>query len=303
MQKSTDCYKGVIVPMVTPFLENGLIDEVSSKKLINFLLQNETIPFILGTTGECTSVPADQRDVLVKILIDNKREGVPLISGVNGLAFADTVAEANKYLKWGIDAVVVTLPGYFKLTDNQVFQYFNDLANQINGDIILYNIPKMVNMSIPVEVIEKLSHKKNIIGVKDSELNEHRLEQSLEWWGKRTDFFHLVGVNKLMIKGLQLGAKGIIPSSANVQPKLYTLLYETCICGQTRSADEVFLQTEKLSKIYQKDKMLGESIASLKCILNVEGLCQPFVLKPLTKLSDAECTKIKIKYNKFLNYD
>ena len=117
MPNSTDCYKGVIVPMVTPFLENGLIDEVSSKKLINFLLQNSTIPFILGTTGECTSIPADQRDVLVKILIDNKRVGVPLISGVNGLAFTDTVAEANKYLERGIDAVVVTLPGYFKLTD------------------------------------------------------------------------------------------------------------------------------------------------------------------------------------------
>jgi 4-hydroxy-tetrahydrodipicolinate synthase len=303
MQESTECYKGVIVPMVTPFLENGLIDKTSAEKLINFLLDSGTMPFILGTTGECTSIPAEQRDVLVRILINNKREGMPLITGVNGLTFADTVAEANKYLEWGIDAVVFTLPAYFKLTDSQIFQYFNDLSEQINGNIILYNIPKTVNMSIPVEVIEKLSHKKNIIGVKDSELNEPRLEQSLESWGKRTDFFHLVGVNKLMIKGLQLGAKGIIPSSANIQPELYKTLYESCIGNQLEKANETFLQTEKLSKLYQKDKMLGESLAALKCIMSIKGMCQPFVLKPLTNLNDAEFAEIKIKYNKYLNYD
>ena len=303
MQKSTERYKGVIVPMITPFLENGMIDETSAGKLINFLVENHTVPFILGTTGECTSIPVDQRDILVKVLIDNRRENIPLISGVNGLTFADTVTEANKYLAWGMDAVVFTLPAYFKLTDDQVFHFLNDLAEQINGDIILYNIPKTVNMSIPVEVIEKLSHKKNIIGVKDSELNEPRLVQSLKIWGKRTDFFHLVGVNKLMIKGLELGAKGIIPSSANVQPKLYKTLYESCVSGQYEKAKETFLQTEKLSKIYQKDKMLGESLAALKCILASEGLCQPFVLKPLTNLSDTEFAEIKNKYNKYLSHD
>jgi 4-hydroxy-tetrahydrodipicolinate synthase len=287
MQKSTK-YKGVIVPMVTPFTENGAIDKTSAQKLINFLLENGTVPFILGTTGECASIPADQRDILVKVLIENKREKVPLISGVNGLTFADTVTEANKYLEWGIDAVVLTLPAYFKLTDDQVFHYFNDLAEQIKGDVILYNIPKTVHMSIPVEVIEKLSHKKNIIGVKDSELNEPRLIQSLEMWGQRTDFFHLVGVNKLMVKGLQLGAQGIVPSTANAAPKLYVELFKSSTGGDREKIESLYNETLEWSALYQKGRTLGESLAALKFVMSEMNLCQPYVMSPLTGLTDED---------------
>jgi 4-hydroxy-tetrahydrodipicolinate synthase len=287
MQKSTK-YKGVIVPMVTPFTAEEAIDKTSTQKLINFLLENGTVPFILGTTGECTSIPADQRDILVKVLIENKRNEIPLISGVNGLTFADTVTEANKYLEWGIDAVVLTLPAYFKLTDDQVFHYFNDLAEQIKGDVILYNIPKTVHMSIPVEVIEKLSHKKNIIGVKDSELNEPRLIQSLEMWGQRTDFFHLVGVNKLMVKGLQLGAQGIVPSTANAAPKLYVELFESSTEGDREKIESLYNETLEWSALYQKGRTLGESLAALKFVMSEMNLCQPYVMSPLTGLTDED---------------
>ncbi len=302
MLQMNNSYHGVMVPMVTPFLENGLIDESSAGKLINFLLDNETTPFILGTTGECTSIPTKERDVLVKMLLSLRRDKKPFIAGVNGLTFKETVLEANKYLDWGIDAVVLTLPAYYDLSDDQIFHFFNDLAAQIQGDIILYNIPKVVNMSIPLDVVERLSHKKNIIGIKDSEMNEKRLEKSLQLWAMRKDFFHLVGVNKLMIRGLQLGSKGIIPSSGNIQPRLYKIIYESCIAGDVTKAEEAFHETEKLSILYQNGKMLGESLAALKCILAVEGLCKPFVSKPLTNLSGQECIEIKNNYRKFLNH-
>ena len=288
--------------MVTPFLEDGIVDIKSAKKLIKFFLENDTIPFILGTTGECTSIPLNQREVLVKILIENKYVNVPLITGVNGLTFADTITEANKYLNWGIDAVVITLPAYFKLTDEQIYGYFKDLSEHINGDIILYNIPKTVNMSIPIDVVDRLSYEENIIGIKDSELNEARLIESLKMWSTRNDFFHVVGVNKLIIKGLELGSKGIIPSSANIQPQLYNKLYKCCMNGEHRTAYEAYIETEKLSRTYQKDKTLGTSLAALKCILSMTDLCKPYVIKPLTNLNESECDEIKVLYNKTMNY-
>lgn len=54
MKQLMDKYKGVIVPMVTPFLENGKVDIKSSEKLINFLVENNTIPFIIGKS-KCAS--------------------------------------------------------------------------------------------------------------------------------------------------------------------------------------------------------------------------------------------------------
>lgn len=256
----------------------------------------------MGTTGECTSIPSDQRDVLVKVLIENKRENLPLIVGVNGLTYADTIVEANKYLEWGIDAVVITLPAYYKLTKEQIYEYFKCLSEHINGDIVLYNIPKTVNMSIPIDVVDRLSYQKNIIGIKDSELNEQRLVESLEMWSTRKDFFHVVGVNKLMIQGLELGSKGIIPSSANIQPKLYNELYTYCMNGQQEKAYEAFIKTEKLSEIYQKNKTLGTSLAALKCILAISDLCMPNVIRPLSNLNESEFNEIKDLYKNNIDF-
>ena len=170
--ENMNMYRGIIVPMLTPFSKRGGIDEEKSADFIRFLLENKTIPFVLGTSGEVYSIPADERIKLVKILAENRQPGVPLIAGMGGLTFDDTIRLGNQYFDNGMDAVVLTLPGYFELTDDQVYDYFLELSKQLKGDIILYNIPVVIHNSISISVIEKLSRLDNIIGIKDSELDE-----------------------------------------------------------------------------------------------------------------------------------
>jgi len=291
-----DYLTGVIVPMVTPVTKNGLIDRLHAKKLINFLLDHGAIPFIMGTTGEATSLSIKERAVFVKILIENQRENQPLIVGVIGLSHEETITEANKYLSWGIDAVVITLANYFQLTEEQMFQYFFSLSESIHGNMILYNIPKTVHMSIPLDVIDRLSRINSIIGVKDSEMNEERLEKSLALWKDRADFKHFVGVNSLMAKGLQLGTDGLVPSTGNFQPELYMKLFEAGKEGRMNDALLIQEVSNKLSKIYQEGKTLGESIAALKVLLSEMNLCQPWMLSPLTQLSEIEANEILKKF-------
>ena len=207
--KKKRSYQGVIVPMLTPFMANGHIDKISAGKLIKYLIEKGTIPFILGTTGEVYSIASAERDVLVSVLLENRKEDIPLLVGMGGLTFNDTISLSNQYFEWGIDAVVLTLPGYFILNDDQVYHYFYELAKNIKGDIILYNIPATTYNSLSVEVVDKLSRLENIIGIKDSEFDEHRMVRSLDLWRKRDDFFYLVGVHETMPKGLALGASGV----------------------------------------------------------------------------------------------
>jgi 4-hydroxy-tetrahydrodipicolinate synthase len=186
--ENIDMYRGIIVPMLTPFNEDGRIDEEKSADFIRFLLENKTIPFILGTSGEVYSIPVDERNKLIKILIENRQSGVPLIAGMGGLTFDDTIRLGNQYFDRGMDAVVLTLPGYFELTDDQAYEYFLELSKHLKGDIILYNIPVVIHNSISISVIEKLSRQKNIIGVKDSEFDEERMKESLKLWADRDNF-------------------------------------------------------------------------------------------------------------------
>lgn len=289
-------YGKVIVPMVTPLTANGRIDELHSRELIRFLHKNGTTPFILGTTGESASISIPEREILVKILIENKRPDTPLLVGVGGLTYEDTVTLSNTYFDWGIDAVVLTLPNYFKLKSEQVYNYFSKLSDKINGDIILYNIPETINASIPIEAIDRLSRFENIVGIKDSENNHERLEQSLNLWRERKDFVHLVGVNTLMEEGLRLGSSGIVPSSGNLVPELYNRLYKEVKAGNSDAAKIIQDQTNQITNVYKDGFLLGESLAALKYLLSLQELCDPFMSSPLTILSLADQKEVKLKW-------
>jgi len=281
-------YEGVIVPMVTPFDSNGKINKEDATKMTRYLLNHSVIPFILGTSGEVYSISLDERDILVNVLLENRKEGVPLITGMGGLTFDDTVREANKYFDWGMQAVVLTLPGYFELKEEQVYEYFRELSDKLNGNIILYNIPATIHNSISVTVADRLSKIENIIGIKDSEFDENRMNLSLNKWKQREDFFYLVGVNEVMHKALKLGADGLVPSTANLAPELYTSMMNSAKNNQFNEVDRIQLQTNEILSIYKNGHLLGESIATLKYLVSLSGMISPFMLSPLTELSEEE---------------
>ena len=293
-----DMFRGVIVPMLTPFNKKGGIDEEKSADFIRFLLDNKTIPFILGTSGEAYSIPVDGKNKLVKILIENRHPGIPTIAGLGGLTFEDTIRLGNQYFDWGLDAVVLTLPGYFELREDQVYDYFLELSEQLKGDIILYNIPVVIHNSISVSVIEKLSKRDNIIGIKDSEFNEARMRESLTLWADRDDFIYLVGVMEFMYEGLKAGADGLVPSTANIVPEMYHNMFSLHLQGKYDEVEKIHLLANEILSIYKNGHTLVESIATLKYLASLEGLCDMVLLPPLTGLSESEKTIAREKWEK-----
>lgn len=282
--------------MVTPFTEQGKIDEEAADKMIQFLLDNDTIPFILGTTGEIYSIAIPERNRLVKKLIENRKEDVPLIVGMGGLTADDTIQQANTYFSWGIDAVVLTLPGYFKLSDDQVYQYFYNLSRSIKGDIILYNIPVTIHNSLAIRIVDKLSVLDNIIGIKDSEFDEKRMAKSLDLWKNREDFFYLVGVHETMYQGLKLGAAGLVPSTANLVPALFNKMFSLHLEGKYKEVHKIHRKAEEILSIYKNGYLLVESIAILKYLVSLSGLVSPKMLSPLTGLSEQLKTRVRKRW-------
>ena len=291
-------YEGIIVPMLTPFDANGSIDKEASGRLIRFLLEHGTIPFIFGSTGEVYSITMEARDVLVKELIDHQQKGVPLIVGMGGLTFEDTIQLSNKYFDWGIDAVVLTLPGYFELNEDQVYAYFREISERMDGNIILYNIPPIVHNTISIDIADKLSQLDNIIGIKDSEYDEGRMTTSLNLWRDREDFFYLVGVNQMMDKGLKLGADGLVPSTANIIPDTYTKMFNLHKEGRYDEVKKVHRMTNDVLSIYLNDNLVGEAITMLKYLASLKGLVQPYTLPPLAILSDQQKTRVKKEWDR-----
>ncbi|MBL7745243.1 MAG: dihydrodipicolinate synthase family protein, partial [Chitinophagaceae bacterium] len=181
-------YSGVIVPAITPLTNKLQLDEAAVSRLFAMFYRHNISPFILGTTGEAASLPLQLRKEYMLAAERNKKQGTTLYAGISSNVLAESIEFAAYCSLHGADVLVATLPSYYPLTEKQMLQYFTELADVVELPLFIYNIPATTHMSIPLPVIEELSHHNNIAGMKDSERSEERMLQSLKSWKDRDDF-------------------------------------------------------------------------------------------------------------------
>jgi 4-hydroxy-tetrahydrodipicolinate synthase len=288
-------YRGVVVPMVTPVKENGTLDTQAVERIIAFFAQAGVSPLLMGTTGEGNSVSQKDGQLFVETAVKAAQGRITIYAGLTGNCFAEQLAQAEAYTHAGADVIVATLPTYYALTEEQMENYYRTLASSIKGPLMLYNILATTHMSIPVEVIRRLADHPNIVGLKDSERDLERMAQCIEIAKGREDFCYFCGWAAQSAHSLELGGDGIVPSTGNFVPEMFQQLYEAAVKGDKATANRLQDETNEIAKIYQKDRTLGQSLTALKVMMQTKGLCEPWMLMPLTRLSAAEEQAIKDK--------
>ena len=274
-------YGGIIVPAVTPLTEKLQLDEKAVKKIFGLFYQYEISPFILGTTGEAASLPLQLKKDYVTTAERNKKMGTVLYAGIGSTVLSESIEFAAFCALHAVDVVVATLPSYYNLTEKQMLRYFRQLADNIPLPLFIYNIPATTHMSIPVAIVDELSHHKIIAGIKDSERNEERMFQSLQLWKDRSDFHYILGWAAKSADALLHGADGLVPSTGNLYPEVYADM----LAAFRKSDNEKMFAMQKLSDdygaLYQANRTLGESLYALKQLMKEKGLCNEYVMPPL----------------------
>tara|TARA_R110002049_G_scaffold1537_4_gene11861 strand:+ start:10178 stop:11089 length:912 start_codon:yes stop_codon:yes gene_type:complete len=284
---------GVIVPMVTPFTEQFEIDRQGVENIVHGFLKNKCTPFVLGTTGESPSISNNKKSDLIKYTVKTVNGKDLVYAGISGNSFEDSVVNARLYCDLGVDVLVAHLPSYYPIDENQMLHYYEALANVAPLPLMLYNIPVTTHLSIPLNIVDTLSYHDNIIGFKDSQRGEDRLNASLSLWKDREDFTFHLGWAAMSSYGLQNGLDGIVPSSGNLVPGLYRGIYDAVKSGNVKKAEELQETTDVISAYYQEGKILSRAFPILKAMMDAFGLCKPYVSPPMETLSVEEILDIK----------
>ena len=274
-------YSGIVVPAITPLNADHTLDRSAVETLWTFFRQHHVMPFILGTTGEFPSLSTSIKQELIQLAGRLKQPGDQLYTGISSNCLSDTVELARLAFDEGADVVVCNLPSYYPLSETQMKKYFEQLAEKVPGPLMIYNIPSTTHLSIPLAVIDELSHHPNIVGIKDSERNEERLRTSLQMWSGREDFSHFLGWAAKSGEALLNGGDGLVPSTANLAPGLYHDMAEAAQKGDKEKVARLQQQSDQLGDSYQSGRILGGSLAALKLLMQKEGLCQPYIMPPL----------------------
>jgi len=274
---------GVIVPMITPFTATGDVDEAAVGRVVDYLAAGGMDGlFLVGTTGESASMTARQKRDLVAAAIKANRGRLGIYAGISSNVLEESVQAARDYAELGVDALFVLPPSFYPVPEAALEEWFRQLLDRVPLDLLLYNIPLTTHLSIPMAVVERLAGHPRLLGMKDSEPDIERLRIALAIAKRHAGFHVLVGTNKLFVDGLALGADGIIPSSANLEPGVHRDLYRAVRAGQQEEVQRLKAAMNEVLVRYNCPT-LGETIAKLKALMAENGLCERHVLPPLRR--------------------
>ena len=285
---------GLVVPMVTPVTSARTLDEQSARRVVNWLIGAGVDGiFVLGTTGEAASAAQDLRVRLVALTLEQVDGRSRVYAGIGADCVAESLAAGREYLARGVDAVVAHPPAYFALNDAEVIAHYRQLADDLGGPLVLYNMPLTTHLSISMSAMRVLADHPLIVGAKDSENDPDRLGRIIAAFRGRPDFSVLIGPSSLAVQTLRCGADGVVPSSGNLVPHLWRDLVAHARAGRWPEALALQARVDAVSHVYQNRRSLGRSMAALKAAMAARGLCGPDTLPPLLTSDEAERTRVR----------
>ena len=274
-------YRGVVVPMVTPFTPAGAIDEPAVGRIVNHLITGGVNVFPLGTTGESASIHPDDRVKLVEAVVQHAAGRCDVYASISDNCFRESIELAATFKKLGARAVVAHMPSYYPLNDDEIESYFLRLAESVELPLVLYNIPITTHHSISLDSVDRLRKHANIVAIKDSSGDRQRLTELLKRTGGRDGFPVLLGSSGTFTHGLRAGGVGLVPSGGHLVPREYQQMYEAALANRWDEVERLQHETDAVGARYLKGRSLGQGLAALKAIMEERGLCGRTMLPPI----------------------
>jgi 4-hydroxy-tetrahydrodipicolinate synthase len=228
--------KGIIPPLVTPFSNDGSLNELMLRKVINHVLDADVHGvFIAGSTGESYTLDAKERIRALEVAIEEVNGRVPVYAGTAHITTAETVRLTKAAESAGAAAVSIVTPFFITPNDQELYQHYKTIADSTKLPILLYNNPARTGVHISLETIQALAKIENIVGMKDSSGDMTYMNEVIRNTADE-NFSLLCGRDTLIFSSLLSGGTGAVPASANIAPKLVVELYDQFQQGNLEAA-------------------------------------------------------------------
>ncbi|NLK62101.1 MAG: 4-hydroxy-tetrahydrodipicolinate synthase [Fusobacteria bacterium] len=274
-------FEGSYVALVTPFKENGCIDEEKLRELVNFHIENGTNGISpCGTTGESPTLSHEEHKRIIEIVVDEVKGRIQVIAGAGSNSTKEAIEFTKHAKEVGADAVLSIGPYYNKPGQRGYIEHFKAIANAVNIPIMLYNVPGRTAQNMTPETIYELSKIDNIKGVKEA---SGSLEQVCEILNLCEDKIDVIsGDDPLLLPMLSVGAKGIVSVTANILPREVSNIIKYFNEGDIASAQKIH---QKLFKLNQ-NMFIETNPVPVKAVMEMLGKINGAVRLPLVGISD-----------------
>lgn len=289
IQKLNNPLRGIIVPLVTPLLNDNVLDFEGLGNLITHVIKGGVSGiFLLGTTGEAQNLSYELRRKLIKATCEKVGSRVPVLVGISDTCIDESAQLAAYAARCGADAVVAAPPYYYIPGQVELIQYYTRLVSKIDLPLFLYNMPANVKIYIEHQTVFELAENPKIIGLKDSSANGVYF-QKLLYSFKNKPFTLFVGPEEMMAEMVLMGGHGGVNGGANLYPELYVKLYEAALTKNMEVIQQLqSLVMEISNSLYTVGKYGSSYLKGLKTALNLKGICSDYMSEPFNKFEQKE---------------
>lgn len=277
-------FEGIYTPVITPFHNDGSIDEEGFAKVIEFLIDAGTHGIVVaGTTGEYYAQTTEERTHLMQLAHKVINARVPMMVGVGAIRTEDAIELAQTARQTGADALLVNSPPYVLPTESENAAHALTIDKAAGLPIMLYNYPGRTGVGMGEDYLQQVSASKNFCAIKESSGDINRLHLLAN------DFPNIqlsCGADDQALEFFVWGARSWVCAGGNFAPEAHIALYKACVINQDfDTGRKIMAAMLPLMSLLEQGGKFGQCI---KHATALRGLPAGPPRNPLAPLNESE---------------
>ncbi|WP_230352746.1 dihydrodipicolinate synthase family protein [Lelliottia sp. WAP21] len=292
--QQTAMFTGIIPPVSTIFTAEGQLDKQGTAALIDDMIAAGVDGlFFLGSGGEFSQLNAEERKAIARFAIEHVDRRVPVLIGTGGTNARETIELSQHAQQAGADGIVVINPYYWKVSEQNLVGYFQQVADSVTLPVMLYNFPALTGQDLTPALVKTLvDSRQNIVGIKDTIDSVAHLRSMIQTVkAAHPHFTVLCGYDDHLFNTLLLGGDGAISASGNFAPQISVKLLEAFRDGDLALAAHYHQTLLQIPQIYQLDTPFVNVIK--EAIVLCGRAVSTHVLPPASPLDEAGKARLK----------
>lgn len=273
---------GTGVALVTPFKKDFSVDFEALRRIVDFNIHGGVeYLVVLGTTAESATLTANEKELVIKTIIEVNNNRVPLVLGVGGNNTMAITEELKSRDFSGFSAILSVSPYYNKPTQEGIYQHFKAISQASPLPIILYNVPGRTSSNmLPVTVVRLANDFKNIIGIKEAAGDLVQAMKLIQ--NTPDDFLVISGDDMITLPMVLAGGAGVISVIGEGFPVAFS---EMVRLGLNKKVDLAYAIHYKLADAIDMIFEQGNP-AGIKEVFKSLGLAENTVRLPLVNVNE-----------------
>jgi 4-hydroxy-tetrahydrodipicolinate synthase len=280
-------WTGVGTALVTPFTDDGAVDEVAVRRLARRQIE-AGVHFLVpcGTTGESPTLTHEEHLRVVELVLEEARERVPVLAGAGGYNTDEVAHLAREIEDLGAQGILSVTPYYNKPTQDGLVRHYEAIASRTSLPIVLYNVPGRTGCNIEPRTVARLAAVPNIVGVKEASGNMTQMCEVVR--AVPAEFIVLSGDDALTLPLMAIGGRGIISVASNIAPGDMVRMVEAAEQADFRAARAMHQRLVRLMLV----NFIESNPIPVKAAMAMLGLLEERYRLPMVPPSDASRAKI-----------